>query len=120
MDRILIRDLRTRCIVGIREEERHHLQDVTIQVDLFTDLGRAGRTDRIEDTVDYHAIKQRILARVEPSQFFLVEALAQAVADICLEDPRVLKTRVQVEKPSALRFARTVGVRIVRRREPPT
>jgi D-erythro-7,8-dihydroneopterin triphosphate epimerase len=117
VDRIIIRDLATRCIVGVRADERREKQDVTINVVLFADLRRAGRTDRMEDTVDYHAIKKRILAMVESSHFYRVEALAQAVAEICLADRKVVRARVQVEKPSALRFARSVGVRILRRRK---
>ena len=46
----------------------------------------------------------------------IVEALAQAVADICLEHPAVREARVRVEKPGALRFARSVGVEITRGR----
>ena len=116
MDRIVIRDLQARCIIGIRDEERREKQDVTINVGLYSDLRTAGRTDRMEDTIDYSAIKKQILAMVENSKFFLIEALAQAVADICLRHSKVSRVRVQVEKPSALRFARSVGVRIVRTR----
>jgi FolB domain-containing protein len=117
MDRIVIRDLQARCIVGIRDEERREKQDVTINISLYSDLRTAGRTDRMEDTVDYSGIKKQILAMVEGSQFFLIEALAQAVSDICLGHLKVARVRVQVEKPSALRFARSVGVQIARTRK---
>lgn len=117
MDRILIRDLCARCIVGINADERREKQDVLINLVLFADLSRAGRTDCIEDAADYRAIKKRVLAAVEVSEFYLVEALAEAIARICLDDPKVLKVRVQVEKPTALRFARSVGVCILRGRE---
>jgi FolB domain-containing protein len=53
---------------------------------------------------------------VETSQFFLVEALAEKIAAICLEHPSVEEARVRVEKPTALRFARSVGVEITRGR----
>ena len=117
MDRIFIRDLGARCIVGVNKDERREKQDVTINLVLFASLSKAGKSDRMEDTVDYRAIKKQVLAVVEKSHFFLVEALAQAVADICLSDPKVAVVRVQVEKPSALRFARSVGVRIERKRK---
>ena len=68
----------------------------------------------IDDTVDYRALKKQILAMAEQSQFLLIETLAQAIADICLEHTRVQQVRVLVEKPAALRFARTVGVEITR------
>jgi len=117
MDRILIRDLLARCIIGVDEPERREKQDVIINVALSTDLRRAGRSDRFEDAVDYRAIKKRIVEMVEASQCFLVEALAERVADICIEHPAVQEVQVTVEKPSALRFARSVGVEITRRKD---
>lgn len=117
MDRILISDLSARCIIGVWEEERREKQDILINVTLFCDLSRAGKSDRFEDAIDYRAIKKRIVAMVEESSFYLVEALAEAAADICLENPRVVEALVRVEKPSALRFARSVGVEILRRQE---
>jgi FolB domain-containing protein len=117
LDRIHIRDLQFRCIIGIEEAERREKQDVVVNLTLFADLRKAGHTDRIEDTVDYKTIKKQILAMGESSVFFLIEALAENIAEICLKDPRIQKVRILVEKPAALRFARTVGVEIERGRE---
>jgi D-erythro-7,8-dihydroneopterin triphosphate epimerase len=116
LDRIHIRDLLLRCIVGIRDWERAKKQDVVLNVTLHADLGRACRSDAIDDTVDYVAIKQSVIDTVESSSFYLVERLAQAVADVCLRDGRVQRVDVLLEKPGALRFARTVGVEITRER----
>ncbi len=116
VDRILISDLLVRCIIGVRDDERRDRQDVLINLVLGLDLSKAGRSDRLEDSVDYRALNKRIMAMAETSQFHLVEALAQAVADICLENPAVREARVRVEKPGALRFARSVGVEIKRQR----
>jgi FolB domain-containing protein len=113
-DRIFISDLHVRCIIGINEEERREKQDVLINVSLSVDLAGAGRSDRFEDTVDYRAVKRQIVSMVEDSSFFLAEALAEAVADICLKHPGVLRVTVRVEKPGALRFARSAGVEITR------
>ena len=57
-----------------------------------------------------------MLGLVESSRFFLIEALAEAISRLCLEDEAVEKVRVRVDKPLALRFARTVGVEITRGR----
>ena len=116
MDRILIKDLMVRCILGVNEDERREKQDVIINVTLLTDLRIAGVSDRIEDAVDYRAIKKHIVEAVEKSEYFLVEALAESVAGICLEDTRIEMALVSVEKPTALRFARSVGVEILRDR----
>jgi FolB domain-containing protein len=116
MDRILIKDLLVRCVIGVHDEERRDKQDVLINLSLTVDLQKAGTSDRLEDSVDYRALNKQILTMVEHSQFHLVEALAQAVVDICLANPSIQEASVRVEKPGALRFARSVGVEIIRRR----
>ncbi len=98
------------------EEERREKQDVLINLSLSTDLSKAGRSDNFDDAVDYRDLKKRIVALAEHSSYRLVEALAEAIADICLIHPAVSQVQVRVEKPGALRFAKTVGVEITRDR----
>jgi len=117
LDQILIRDLQFRCVIGVGREERREKQDVLAQITLHMDLHKAGKTDAIEDTLDYRGLKKEILAMTEVSQFHLIEALAQRMADICLAHEKVDRVEIVVEKPGALRFARTVSVRIVRGRD---
>ena len=107
LDKIHIRDLLIRCIVGIFDWEREKKQDVLINITLYADLGTACQTDRIEDTVDYKAIKQKVVNMVESSSYMLVERLAERVAEICLENPQVQRVKVLVDKTGALRFARS-------------
>jgi dihydroneopterin aldolase/D-erythro-7,8-dihydroneopterin triphosphate epimerase len=115
-DQIHIRDLLLRTIVGINEEERRDRQDVVINIALHADLRSAGASDDIRDSVNYRTLTKQVIQRVEASQFYLVEKLAAEIAAICLEDPRVERAQVRVEKPGALRFARSVGVEIDRTR----
>ncbi len=117
-DEIHIRDLHLRCIVGVFETERRKLQDVVLNITLYADLARSGRTDRIEDTVDYKAVKNRVIEVVENSNYHLLEALAERVAQVCLDEPRVAAVEVTVDKPGALRFARSVAVTIRRKGKP--
>ena len=115
-DRILIEGISARCIVGVNHDERRERQDVLIDIDLFADLSKPGATDNLDDAVNYRDIKKKVLAFVETSEFFLVEALAEGIARRWLEHPLVQKVRVRVDKPSALRFTKTVGVEILRGR----
>ncbi|MFQ3549124.1 MAG: dihydroneopterin aldolase [Armatimonadota bacterium] len=116
MDKIHIKDILLRCIIGIYEEERKEKQDVLINITLHTDTSKAGKTDDFQYALDYKAVKKKVLALVEGSQFFLVEALAENIAEACLEFDNVNQVDVSVEKPGALRFARSVGVEITRKR----
>lgn len=114
LDEVQIHDLLVRCIVGLNPEEREKKQDVIINLTLYADLSRAGRTDQLADSVDYRALKKEVIATVEASSDLLVERLAQRIADVCLAFDRVQRVRVRVEKPGALRFTRSVGVEILR------
>jgi D-erythro-7,8-dihydroneopterin triphosphate epimerase len=117
MDQINIKDLHLRTVIGINEEERRDRQDVLINIVMDVDVRRAGESDDIDDAVNYRTITKRIIQLVENSQFYLVEKMAAEIAAICLSDPRVDHARVTVEKPRALRFARSVGVTIERGRD---
>jgi len=113
-DRIEIKDLLLRGIVGINDWEREKPQDILVNITLFTDLRRAGASDDLTDSVNYRTLTKQIIAHVESVGRFTVEALAADVARLCLETPGVQRARVRVEKPGALRFARSVGVEIER------
>ena len=114
MDKIFIRDLALRCIIGIYPEERREKQDVVINVEMHTDLRKAGRSDDLNDTVDYKSIKKAILKLVECSGFQLIESLAENIADIALVDGKVKQVIVTIDKPGALRFAKASAVQITR------
>ncbi len=114
LDKIHIRKLFLRCILGINEEERRKKQDVVIDITLHADLEKACLSDNMDDTVNYKVIKEKAIDVVEGSSYFLVEALAEKVAAVCIENPRVERVDVTVDKPGALRFASSVGVEIVR------
>jgi FolB domain-containing protein len=103
----------------VGEEERREKQDVIINVILFTDLRKPAAGDKFEDAVDYRAIKKKIVETVGESKYYLVEALAERIAELCLENPDVEQVQVTVDKPAALRFARSVAVEIVRDRRGP-
>ena len=116
-DKIYIRDLALRCIIGVYPEERREKQDVILNIVLECDHARAAQSDDLRDAVDYKAIKQRIIRLVEASQFKLIEKLAEEIAKTCLETPAVSAVTVTVDKPGALRFARSVAVEIRRIRQ---
>jgi len=116
VDRVLITDLAARCIIGVNEDERREKQDVLINLTVYTDTRAAARSDRIEDAVDYRELRSRVVEMVERSQYYLLEALAQAIADVCLERPGIAKVTVRVDKPGALHLARSVAIEIDRER----
>jgi FolB domain-containing protein len=115
-DRIEIKDLLVRAIIGIKPAERTDRQDVLINLVLWTDLRAPGRSDDIGEAVNYRSVTKDVLALVEGSDHHTVEKLATEIASLVLARYPVTEVTVGVEKPGALRFARSVGVTITRNR----
>ncbi|MDT8896799.1 MAG: 2-amino-4-hydroxy-6-hydroxymethyldihydropteridine diphosphokinase [Thermanaerothrix sp.] len=120
MDITFIQDLLVRGVIGISDRERSQPQDILINLVLFGDVSKAAQTDRIEDCINYRTIAKKITAYVERAERYTVEALAADIARLSLEEPNVIGVRVRVEKPGAVRFARSVGVEIERFRDSKT
>lgn len=117
MDKVFVKDLIARGIIGINDWEREKLQEILINITLFGDLSKAGVTDSITDCINYRTVSKKVLQYAENSKNFTVEALAADIAKICLEQDGVRKVSVRVEKPGAVRFAASVGVEIERAKE---
>jgi len=114
MDKVVIKNILARGIIGIRDWERNLPQDILINIDVYTEQRRQNAPDDISECIDYSKLTKKVIQQAETAKRFTVEALAEDIARICLEDKRVLKTTVRVEKPGAVRFAESVGVEIER------
>lgn len=117
MDKIFVKNLLVRGVIGINDWERHTAQDILINITVFTDTHRVGETDKLEDSVNYKALAKKAQAHAETRARFTVEALANDIAKLCLEEKGVQKIIVRVEKPGAVRFAESVGVEVERNRD---
>ena len=115
-DKILIRDLLVRGIIGLNDWEREKQQDILVNLVLHVDVHAAAVSDDIRDSLNYRSLTKAIVAHVETSSRFLVEALATDLARIAILDFGANRVTVRVEKPGALRFAQSVGVEIERSR----
>lgn len=115
-DKILIKDLLVRGIVGLNDWERVKQQDIVVNLEIHGDTTAAGRSDDVADTLNYRTLTKDVIAYVEGSSHFLVEALAHEIARLAVMDHGAERVRVRVEKPGALRFAESVGIEIERDR----
>lgn len=114
MDKIFIKDLLVRGVIGISDRERENPQDILINIVLYADISKAGKSDNVEDSVNYRTMAKKILAYAEKANRYTVEALATDIMEICLAEKNVTGASVRVEKPGAVRFSRSVGVEIER------
>ncbi len=114
MDKVLISDLRVQGIIGINPEERTNPQEILINLTVFTNMEKAGASDKIIDCVNYSTLSKKVAALAREAHRFTVEALAGDIARLCLTQNGVNGVRVRVEKPGAVRYALSVGVEIER------
>lgn len=114
MDQVFIKDLLIRGVIGISDHERSQPQDIVINIVVFTDITEGGRTDSIENCVNYRTLAKKVIAYAESARRYTVEALATDIAGLILEEKGVQRVKVRVEKPGAVRFSRSVGVEIER------
>ncbi len=116
VDVIEIDNLRLRCMIGFSPHELQDRQDVVITLRIHSDMRQAGGTDNPDDAYNYRTVTKAIIKHVEASNYKLVEALAESIAQICVLDYDAEYVQVRVHKPGALRFSDSVGVAIERTR----
>jgi 7,8-dihydroneopterin aldolase/epimerase/oxygenase len=118
-DRIELRRLVASGFCGILPEEQQRPQPLEIDIDIRTDLGRAGVSDHVDDTVDYGVVCDVVERVVRTERFALLERLAARVAEVVLGDPKVESVTVAVRKlrPPVPQQLATAGVRITRGRD---
>lgn len=102
MDSIHLTGIRCYGYTGYLPEEQVLGQWFEVDVTLWLDLSRAGKSDQIEDTIDYRRIISMVQNLVKTSKFALVERLASAIAESILEssDP-LTQVQVTLSKPAA-------------------
>lgn len=116
MDKVIIKNLKARGIIGVNDWEREKPQEILINIELYGDLREPGKTDQVEDSINYRTVAKNAQRLAETCERLTVEALAADIAEVCLQVGMVERAVVRVEKPGAVRFAESVGVEIERSR----
>ena len=114
MDIVYIRELGVRTIIGIYDWERKQKQLVSIDLEMSSDIRKAAETDSIESALDYKAVAKRLIDFVGNSEFFLIETLAENIAEKVLKEFGVRWVKLKLGKPGAVTGSKDVGVVIER------
>lgn len=113
---VFIRDLVLSCSIGVHRHEHSGTQRVRINLDLAVRESPEPLNDDLANVVCYEEVADGIRAIVARGHVNLVETLAEHIAAMCLEDPRILSVRVRIEKLDVFPDAKSVGVEIERLR----
>ena len=109
---VFIRNLEVLARIGVHGHEHGKPQPVRINV--WLTCRTSNEADKLESVVDYEAVADTIRAIVASGHINLAESLAERIASSCLEDKRVEKARIRVEKLHALQGTEAAGVEIER------
>ena len=111
-NKIFVKDLEIEAIIGVFDWEREVKQLIKISYEVEVDIKKAFKSDNLEDTFDYKTTSKKIIKFVEKSSFQLIEALAEKISKIIMQDERVLNLSLSVSKPGALREERQAWIQI--------
>lgn len=120
LDLVFIEGFSGQTVIGIHDNELHAPQPVTIDLCAGVPRALACDTDRIGDTIDYGELRERLLRLLREHRVQLLEALAEQVARIALDEFKAHWVRVRIVKPRKFEDTAAVGVAIERRRTPPS
>ncbi|KDE40655.1 Dihydroneopterin aldolase [Nitrincola lacisaponensis] len=114
MDIVYIRGLQVETVIGIYDWERTIRQTLCVDLEMATDIRAAARGDDIERTLNYKAISDRLIEFISDSEFLLLEALAEEIATLLMDEFSIPWLRLKLGKPGAVPQAQDVGVVIER------
>jgi len=114
MDIIFIEGFTGSTVIGIHESELHEPQAVRVDLHAGLPRSRACDTDRIGDTIDYSVVRERLHRLFAQHRVQLLEALAEAIAEMLVCEFGAQWVRVVVAKPRKFNDLDAVGVAIER------
>lgn len=114
MDIIFLRELKIDTLIGVYEWEKRVPQTLQIDLEIALPNTRACQTDNIADALDYSEIVRHLQNVLTSRHFNLLEALAEHIAQILLNDFKAPWVKVSVAKLQAIRGSKMVGISIER------
>lgn len=114
MDIVSITELQVATQIGVFDWEQRIRQNLILDLELATDVGKAAASDDIGDAINYASVAERVGEILGERPYQLLETVAETVAQMLLKEFPTRWVRVSVRKPRILRNAREVGIRIER------
>ena len=119
MDKLIIKDIEFIGHCGVTEEERGVGQRISADIEVALDISKAAVSDRLEDTVDYVDICNKVVSTGRKEEYHLLETLAERICEKILKSYKVLEVVVRLRKCSVPvdTIRGYFGVEITRRRD---
>ena len=101
VDKVLIEGLRFMANHGVLPQEKLMRQPFVVDLELYVDTHKAGLSDDVRDTVNYAEIYLAVKKIMEGKSRNLLEALAEKIAAVLLENFGIMGVKVRIKKPEA-------------------
>ncbi len=115
MDIIFIKDFRIALVIGVYEWERQAAQEIRLDLEIAIAESSIPHSDDVKDTIDYAKVVASLQQELPRQSFYLVEKLAEFVAEFLLNEFKTPWVRIRVTKQNILPYVAEVGVMIERR-----
>ena len=118
MSIIRIKDLSLRTFIGFKPHEKKYKQDILVNIEIEVDSRKSEKSDSFKerDFFDYRNLSKSLIQLIEESKYDLLEALVKRVLDEIMLNNLVKRAKVEIEKPNALRYSRSVSIEISQER----
>ncbi len=97
-DRIELKGIQAIGTIGVLPEEQERAQPFEVDITVESDLSKSGRTDSLNDTVNYAEVTEAIVTVVSNENHFLLERVAERIAEETLKIDRVEAVNITVKK----------------------
>ncbi|ELA08360.1 dihydroneopterin aldolase [Moraxella macacae 0408225] len=113
-DVVFIKGLKVEAVIGVYEWEQKITQPLIYDIEMYANQQQAAATDKIEHALNYKTVCERIAEVSLANKVALLERLAELVAQMILTEFATNKVTVTIYKPTAIKEADSVGVKITR------
>lgn len=113
-DTIFIHGLQCECVIGVWEWEKKITQILVLDIDLATNVSKAAQSDKLEDTLDYKKIADRVIEYAQANPVDLIETLVDQLANVILTEFEVPWVRIRLDKGGVVKHVKHVGIVIER------
>ena len=113
-DTVFINGLVVETFIGCYDYEKEKTQSLRFDFEMAWDVKKAGDSDLLVDTLDYHAVVKRVERFCQENHFELVEALGEQLLATLMHEFSIPGVRLRLAKPEAIGNTVDVGIRISR------
>lgn len=86
---------------GVHESEKALGGKFEVDLDIYKDLKKAGKSDDLNDTLNYENVYKTVYNCIKKNKFYLVEALAERISKSIINKYKIERVVVKVRKPHA-------------------